>query len=84
MTTTEFTTGGILACTILYMFCGIIMFLGVLKEAEKGDSDFYKNSRPIRITVRLCYVLIWPAVLLMMFGIFVYRILKLIWDSLTE
>lgn len=74
----------IIVWTVLYLFLGMIMFLGVWKEIERDDTDISDKSRLIRIVIRLGVLVLWPILFLLLFVSLVWRIVKYLWDSFTE
>ena len=77
-------TATIIAWTALYLFLGMIMFLGVWKEIERDDTDISDKSRLVRIVIRLGALVLWPILFLLLFVSLVWRIVKYLWDSFTE
>jgi len=73
-----------IAWTALYLFLGMIMFLGVWKEIERDDTDISDKPRLVRIGIRLGALVLWPILFLLLIVSLVWRIVKYIWESFTE
>ena len=77
-------TAMVIAWTVLYLFLGLLMFLGVWKEIERDDTDISDKSRLVRIAIRMGVFVLWPVLFLMLVVSLVWRVVKFIWESFTE
>jgi hypothetical protein len=74
----------IIAWTALYLFLGMIMFLGVWKEIERDDTDISDKSRLVRIAIRMGVFAFWPILFMLLLVSLVWRVVTFIWESFTE
>lgn len=74
----------IIALTVLYLLCGLILFAGVWKEMEKEAIDISDKPRLLRIAIRLCFIVLWPIVFIVLCVGIIISAWICFWNSLTE
>ena len=77
-------TSIIIAFTALYLFCGLILFAGVWIEMEKEDIDISYKPRLLRIAIRLCVIVLWPIVFVVLCAGLIISAWICFWNSLTK
>ena len=77
-------TSTIIALTVIYSLFGLILFAYVWKEMEKEVIDISGMPRFLRIAIRLCIIILWLILLIVLCAGLIIRALIRLWNSLTE
>ena len=69
---------------ISYIVLGLLFYVTIWKRFEDEDSEFQNGSRFERIMTRIVFIVIWGLIVAAIIILGLCKIIRELWDSITE